>query len=247
MANLSSAHRFARLSRLSSGSSPSSRFARASIGGCQAPGPNQTSLAAAQRISQPRAPSGPRRSESISSAARASESLSSQSTSRSRSTRSASSSRSRSSIGRVPGIRPASCGKAASSHCEKAWIVSMRRPPPGQSSTAANSVRARASVSGSPLAPMAIRSRARRVSSMRTQLASTSFTRVAISAAPALVKVRHRICSGRTPGVSSRRSTRAESTCVLPVPAEAESHTLSRGSTARAWLSFRGKTLPLTG
>ena len=46
--------------------------------------------------------------------------------------------------------------------------------------------------------------------------------RLAISAAPALVKVRHRMCSGRTPA-SSRRSTRAVSTWVLPVPADADS------------------------
>ena len=46
--------------------------------------------------------------------------------------------------------------------------------------------------------------------------------RLAISAAAALVKVRHRIDSGAAP-FSNRRSTRAVSTCVLPVPAEADS------------------------
>ena len=46
--------------------------------------------------------------------------------------------------------------------------------------------------------------------------------RLAISAAPALVKVRHRIDEGGVPR-SSRRSTREVSTWVLPVPAEADS------------------------
>ena len=56
----------------------------------------------------------------------------------------------------------------------------------------------------------------------RTQAASRAPMRFAISAAPALVKVRQRIDSGRAP-CSSSRSTRAVRTCVLPVPAEADS------------------------
>ena len=55
--------------------------------------------------------------------------------------------------------------------------------------------------------------------------------RFAISAAAALVKVRHRIDSGRAP-LSSNRSTRAVSTCVLPVPAEADNAAWTAGSEA---------------
>jgi len=76
----------------------------------------------------------------------------------------------------------------------------------------------------------------RSVSGKRTHSASVEFMRAAISVAPALVKVRHRICEGSTPDSSSKRSTRDERTCVLPVPAEAESQTLSRGPTAFIWL-----------
>ena len=56
--------------------------------------------------------------------------------------------------------------------------------------------------------------------------------RLAISAAPALVKVRHRIADGGVPR-SSSRSTRAVSTWVLPVPAEADSAAWTSGSDAR--------------
>ncbi len=75
---------------------------------------------------------------------------------------------------------------------------------------------------------------ARSWSRIRTQLASRVLMRLAISAAPALVKVRHSRCSGRTPA-SSRRSTRAVSTCVLPVPADADSAAWTSGSDASAW------------
>ena len=141
-------------------------------------------------------------------------------------------SRSRSSIALAPGVRPASSGKAASSHCEKAWIVSILSPPPGQSSTSVNSRRARDCASGVKSAPIALRSAASASGRARTQRASTALMRDAISAAPALVKVRHKICDGLTPSCSSSRKTRAESTWVLPVPAEADSQTTSCGSTA---------------
>ena len=72
---------------------------------------------------------------------------------------------------------------------------------------------------------------------------------MAISAAPALVKVRQRIVSGEAPPNSSR-STRAVNTCVLPVPAEAASvkfiigggHVdgVINGGIAVAWLSAEG-------
>ena len=146
----------------------------------------------------------------------------------------ASSVRSRSSIGRVPALSPASLGNAASNHCAKAWMVSIRSPPPGQSSTAANSVRARSRVAGSSSAPIASNSRPSPVGSIRTQRARICPIRVTISAAPALVNVRHKTLSGRAPGSSSKRNTREVSTWVLPVPAEADSQTLSAGATASA-------------
>ena len=68
---------------------------------------------------------------------------------------------------------------------------------------------------------------------IRTQAASRSLIRCAISAAPALVKVRHRIAAGSTPR-SNSRNTRAASTCVLPVPADADSQTCESGSLAAA-------------
>ena len=61
--------------------------------------------------------------------------------------------------------------------------------------------------------------------------------RLAISAAPALVKVRHRIAPGSTPP-SSRRSTRAVSTWVLPVPAEADSAACADGVRGAALIAF---------
>ena len=64
--------------------------------------------------------------------------------------------------------------------------------------------------------------------------------RLAISAAPALVKVRHRIASGRTPA-SSRRSTRAVSTWVLPVPAEADSAACADGIGREALIAFEDR------
>ena len=61
--------------------------------------------------------------------------------------------------------------------------------------------------------------------------------RPAISAAPALVKVRQRIEAGSTPA-SSSRSTRAVSTWVLPVPAEADSAAWSRGRGGAELVAF---------
>lgn len=57
--------------------------------------------------------------------------------------------------------------------------------------------------------------------------------RSAISDAPAFVKVRQRMFSGGTPP-SNRRNTRAVRTCVLPVPADADSQTCTSGAAAVA-------------
>ena len=105
--------------------------------------------------------------------------------------------------------------------------------PPGVSSTRANKRRARCSAGGSFASPSANRSWRSATSGIRTQAASRAAMRLAISAAPALVKVRHRIAPGST-CPSSRRSTRAVSTWVLPVPAEADKAACATGSEARS-------------
>ena len=64
------------------------------------------------------------------------------------------------------------------------------------------------------------------------QAASRSSMRAVISAAAALVKVRQRMPSGSVPP-SSSRSTRSDSTRVLPVPALAVTQTEDAGSAAR--------------
>src|SRR3954468_9257886 len=63
--------------------------------------------------------------------------------------------------------------------------------------------------------------------------------RPAISAAPALVKVRQRMAEGSTPD-SSSRSTRAVSTWVLPVPAEADRAAWAAGEEARSCSASSG-------
>jgi hypothetical protein len=93
--------------------------------------------------------------------------------------------------------------------------------------------RARARISGVISSPSAFRSSASAGPSICTQAARRAWIRSAISVAPALVKVRQRICSGSTPP-SSRRNTRAVNTWVLPVPADAESQTCASGAEARA-------------
>ncbi len=143
------------------------------------------------------------------------------SASKSASVRRTSSCSARPSIGWKPGAIPASAGKAASSDWQKLWMVWIFSPP-GQSSTLANNCRARSRVGGSVASPSANRSFRRSLSLSRTHLARRPPTRLAISAAAALVKVRQRIDSGRAP-LSSKRNTRAVRTCVLPVPADAES------------------------
>jgi hypothetical protein len=55
---------------------------------------------------------------------------------------------------------------------------------------------------------------------------------LAISAAAALVKVRHRILAGSVPS-SSRLNTRSVNTLVLPVPAEAVTQAEAWGRAAR--------------
>ena len=167
---------------------------------------------------------------------------SSASASNSASVRRASSCSARPSIGWNPGAIPASAGNEASRVCAKAWIVWMRRPP-GVSSTRANSRRARCKSGVSFDSPSANNSLRSSGPGSRTHWANRSPIRLAISDAPDLVKVRHRIAPGLTP-CSNSRSTRAVSTCVLPVPADADSAACADGSAARAWSPLRiGKAL----
>ena len=130
------------------------------------------------------------------------------------------------------GASPASSGKRRSSDWQKACRVSMRMPP-GASRTLANRRRAVASTAGSPAsAPSSVRSAASRPSSVTAHRARRRATRTAISADAALVKVRHSRRSGAVPA-SSRLSRRSMRTLVLPVPAEAATHTEVRGWAAR--------------
>ena len=118
---------------------------------------------------------------------------------RSASVRRTSSCSARPSIGWKPGTIPASAGNAASSACAKLWMVWILRPP-GQSSTLANSCRARSQ--RRRVVGLAERERdpsRARCPCIRTQAASRAPMRLAISAAAALVKVRHRIDSGPRP------------------------------------------------
>src|SRR3546814_9128125 len=94
----------------------------------------------------------------------------------------------------------------------------MRMPPPGASSTLANKVRARAIKSrSSGFSPSAARSSFNCRSGIRTHAASRVLIRPAISAAPALVKVRHRIAPGSKIGRAHVRTpvTNAQSVCRL--------------------------------
>jgi hypothetical protein len=197
-------------------------------GGKAARGPPN---ADAQLDRKDKAASCPSRRDSIAAAWR-STARSSPSSSRSPSTCRCNAAASSSSIARKPGSSFASSGKLASKVWQKLWIVCTRMAPPGLSITVANSDRARAINPGrSHASPSARRSSLRSPSSIRTHAASRSWMRCAISAAPALVKVMQRIASGETPS-SISRSTRADSTCVFPVPAEAPSHTWLSGSAA---------------
>ncbi len=140
------------------------------------------------------------------------------------------SSASRSSTNWKCGEISASSGNRRSSDWLKAWMVPIRMPP-GRSSTVANSARAawQASTVGSTC-----RSRnafASAAGVIVTQRPSVFCSRSDISAAAALVKVRHWMRSGRAPA-SIRRSSRSVSSLVLPDPAEAATNADTAGSEA---------------
>ena len=114
----------------------------------------------------------------------------------------------------------------------------MRRPP-GVSIARAKSVRARDRKSGvrpsrsSPNSSSCARNDAL---SNIAHSPNRLNRRFCISLAAALVKVRHRICSGRV-SPSSSRATRSVRTRVLPDPALALSHVEAVGSAARTCAS----------
>ena len=124
----------------------------------------------------------------------------------------------------------ASSGNRRSSDWQKAWMVPMRMPP-GRSSTWANSARAAARESSPPGIVRAASSLSSAESSSVTQRPSRCWSRSAISAAAALVKVRHWMRDGSAP-VSIRRSMRSVSSLVLPDPADAATKAETAGSDA---------------
>ena len=132
------------------------------------------------------------------------------------------------------GATRASSGNWPSSDSQKEWMVRILSPP-GVSSTSANSSRARvrsSSVAARPSRPP--RSSCSAASLAIAHLPRRSLSRLAISAAAALVKVRQRILPGGVPA-SSRREIRSMRTRVLPVPALADTQTDWVGSAARIW------------
>ena len=106
--------------------------------------------------------------------------------------------------------------KGGEQACAKLWMVWILRPP-GQSSTLANSCRARSRVLGSVASPMRSRSVANSLSLSRTHFARREPIRLDISAAAALVKVRHRIDSGGAPAAASGARARSRpASCQCP-------------------------------
>ncbi len=131
----------------------------------------------------------------------------------------------------------ASNGTRCSSRSQKAWMVSIFNPP-GVSTARANSVRASFTWARVGFAPSSsVNSLTRLSSSSVTQRPRRSNTRIAMLAAAALVKVRHRIRPGREPA-SSRRTTRSVSTLVFPAPALADTQAEARGLAARRCASL---------
>ena len=118
---------------------------------------------------------------------------------------------SRASSGRKPGVSPASTGKAASSALAEAVDGLDAHAPAGRVEHRANSVRARVlhrrrrAARRAPAGPAPARSAA---SAPRRRAAA--LIRCAISAAPALVKVRHRIAAGSTPAQQQPEHARRE-------------------------------------
>ena len=119
-------------------------------------------------------------------------------------------------------------------------MVNICNPPPGASSTFANICRAFLRASGPASAPIASRSWNRILSSNWTHDANNWLIRSAISEAPAFVNVMHSRFSGSTSFSNSNRMTRAVSTCVFPVPADALSQILSCGTTALLCANMSG-------
>ncbi len=130
------------------------------------------------------------------------------------------------------GASPASSGNRRNSDWQKAWMVWIFMPP-GVSSTRANSRRAWRHRSASGASPVnSVISSRNTFSAQVAHRPSRSAIRFATSAAAALVKVRHSSRSGAAPA-TMRLSPRPVSTVVLPVPADACTHTEALGCSAR--------------
>ena len=129
------------------------------------------------------------------------------------------------------GGTPASSGKRRKSDWQKAWIVAILALP-GLSSTRAKSWRASVVSYSSGIRPIsAVSSSSSWPGGSVAQAARRALTRFAISAAAARVKVRQRIRAGSVPSII-KASSRSVSTLVLPVPAEADTHTDASGPNA---------------
>ncbi len=132
------------------------------------------------------------------------------------------------------GGNPDSSGNRPSSDSQNEWMVRMRKPS-GASMVSAKRRRARAASSSPAGRPnRAARSFASCSGVSAAHWPRRSFSRLAISAAAALVKVRQRMRCAGVPA-SNRREMRSTSTRVLPVPALADTQTEPLGSAAVTW------------
>ena len=132
--------------------------------------------------------------------------------------------------------------KALEQRLTKPWMVMIGRPA-GRSRTSASRMRARPAPHPSPAAEQIRESACSCSSGAVASRPSSCWTRATISAAAALVKVRHSSWPGAVPA-SSRRSTRSASTRVLPVPAEAVTQVEQVGrrrAAGRRWAAAGGQ------
>ncbi|MNS97616.1 hypothetical protein D3C72_1319560 [compost metagenome] len=132
----------------------------------------------------------------------------------------------------APGTMPDASGAPRSSVPNQPWKVSMAMRP-GAASTCACRRRARGSASraASGVSPRCTSAAMTSSSGSRDSCASTSSRRSRISSAALRVKVIARISCGAAPA-SSRRTRRATSSQVLPLPAQASTTTERAGSQA---------------
>ncbi|MNM79163.1 hypothetical protein D3C81_910880 [compost metagenome] len=132
----------------------------------------------------------------------------------------------------APGTMPEARGAPRSSVPNQPWKVSMAMRP-GEASTFACSPRARGSAAraASGVRPRMVSAPSTSASVPLASCDSTSSRRSRISSAALRVKVMARISCGAAPA-SSKRTSRATSSHVLPLPAHASTTTERAGSQA---------------